>query len=141
MGGVKITPADKAFSRCVRIRVNWKCERCGNQFYPPATGGLDCSHHHGRAAWGVRLDPLNAEALCYGCHSHVGGTQERREEVLTDQEIDILYEKKRDTNLGKEYRKTKGVGLIAKHYREEFNRMQELRDQGETGRIEFIGYI
>jgi len=139
--GVKITPADKAFSKCIRIRANWTCERCFNQFFPPATGGLDCSHHHSRGNWSIRLDPLNAEALCYGCHSHVGGTQERREKVLSTRIIDILFEKKRDTGLGREYRKTKGVGLIAKYYREEFQRMQELREQGETGRIEFVGYI
>lgn len=103
--------------------------------------GLDCSHHHGRGNWGIRFDPLNAEALCYGCHSHYGGTQLRREKVLSEFEDDLLFEKMRDTGLGKLSRKTKGKGSIAKHYREELKRMQELRDNGNTGRIEFESFF
>lgn len=128
MAGVNITPADKWFSKCVRQRAGWCCERCGNSFFDKP-GGLDCSHHHGRASWSIRFNPLNAEALCYGCHSHVGGTQERREEVLTDQEIDILWELKRNTSLGKEYRQTRGKGDISKHYREEYRRMLDTGDE------------
>jgi hypothetical protein len=84
---------------------------------------------------------LNAEALCYGCHSHYGGTQERREEVLTREQQDLLYEKIRNQDLAKEYKRTKGVGPVAKHYRDELKRMQEQRDLGVTGRIEFVGYL
>jgi hypothetical protein len=134
MSGVKITAADKWFSKCVRQRANWCCERCGNDFtHKP--GGLDCSHHHGRRNWSIRFNPLNAEALCYGCHSHHGGTEERRKEVLTEQEIDLLFELKRDVSLAKEYRRTKGVGEISKHYREEYRRMVD------TGDNNFEAYI
>ena len=141
MAGIKRTPADAAFSDCVRERANWTCERCGSCFPEGRRGGLDCSHHHSRGNWSIRFDPLNAEALCYGCHSHEGGTQQRREQVLSSGEQDILFEKMRDTPLGREYRKTKGKGAIAKHYRDELKRMQELRAEGETGRIDFVGYI
>jgi Zn finger protein HypA/HybF involved in hydrogenase expression len=141
MGAIKRTPADDAFSKCVRERANWTCERCGRYFPEGSRGGLDCSHHHSRGNWSIRFDPLNAEALCYGCHSHEGGTQQRREAVLTDIEQEILFEKMRDRDLGRMARKTKGKGEIAKHYRMELKRMQELRDQGEAGRIEFIGYF
>jgi hypothetical protein len=84
---------------------------------------------------------MNAEALCYGCHSHYGGTEERRNEVLTKTEQDLLFEKKRDTGLAKAYRKTKGKGAIARHYREEFKRIEALRDSGITGYIRFSAYI
>jgi hypothetical protein len=138
---IKRTPADAAFSNCIRERANWSCEKCGNYFPEGRRGGLDCSHHHGRGSWSIRFDPLNAEALCYGCHSHYGGTQERRQSVLTEWEQDVLFERKADTGLGKMYRKTKGVGEIAKHYRDELKRMRELREAGETGRIEFESYL
>ena len=141
MAGIKRTPADAAFSDCVRERANWTCERCGSYFPEGRRGGLDCSHHHSRGNWSIRFDPLNAEALCYGCHSHEGGTQQRREQVLSSGEQELLFEKMRDTSLGREYRKTKGKGAIAKHYRDELKRMQELRADGEMGRIEFVGYI
>jgi hypothetical protein len=141
MSGIKRTPADAAFSNCTRERSNWTCERCGAYFPEGRRGGLDCSHHHGRGAWSIRFDPLNSESLCYGCHSHVGGTEERRKEVLTEWEQDLLFERKADTGLGRLSRKTKGVGEVAKHYRNELKRMQELRQAGETGRIEFESFF
>lgn len=140
MGGIKLTPADLAFSKCIRERANWTCERCGTR-HETSSKGLHCSHHHSRGNWSIRFDPLNAEALCYGCHSLTGGTEDRRKEVLTEYEIDLLWERKRDQDLGKLAKKTKGKGEIAKHYRQELARMQQLRDQGEVGRIDFENYF
>lgn len=141
MAGIKRTPADDAFSKCVRERANWTCEKCNKYFPEGKRQGLDCSHHYGRRNWSIRLEPINAESLCYGCHSHYGGTEDRRKEVLNKGELEILIEKKNDIQLGKEVRKTKGKGEIAKHFREELKRMQELRAQGEMGRIEFVGWL
>ena len=140
MGGIKRTPADAAFSKCIRERANWSCERC-NKKHEESSQGLHCSHHHSRGKWGIRFEPINAEALCYGCHSLEGGTEQRRKQVLSDGEQDILWEKMADISLAKESRKTKGKGEIAKHYRDEYSRMKELRTQGESGRIEFVGWI
>ncbi len=131
---IKITPADSAFSKCVRERAGWKCERCGAQHDKSSTG-LHCSHHHSRGNWSIRFEPIAAEALCYGCHSKVGGTQERREQVLTREQQDILIEKKNDLTLGRIARKTKGKGEIAKHFRDEYEKMVN------TGVREFIGYF
>lgn len=140
MGAIKVTPADSAFSKCVRERAEWKCEKCGTQ-YDESSQGLHCSHHHSRGNWSIRFDPLNAEALCYGCHSHYGGTEQRRNEVMSEIEQGLLYEKMNDHDLGREARKTKGKGDIAKHYREELERMKKQRAEGVTGRIEFVGYF
>ena len=140
MGGIKRTPADAAFSKCIRERANWSCERC-NKKHEENSMGLHCSHHHSRGKWGIRFEPINAEALCYGCHSLEGGTEQRRKQVLSDGEQDILWEKMADLSLAKESKKTKGKGEIAKHYRDEYARMKELRTQGETGRIEFVGWV
>ena len=140
MGAIKITPADSAFSKCVRERAGWRCEKCGTQ-YNESSQGLHCSHHHSRGNWSIRFDPLNAEALCYGCHSHHGGTEQRRKEVMSELEQSILYEKMNDHDLGREARKTKGKGDIAKHYREELEKMKKQREDGVMGRIEFVGYF
>ena len=140
MGGIKVFAADSAFSKCVRERAGWRCEKCSAQHDKSSTG-LHNSHHFSRGNWSVRFDPANGEALCYGCHSHYGGTEERMREVMTEHEIDLLREKKHDTGLGKLYRKTKGKGEIAKHFRDELARMEAMRDHGDTGRIEFEGWL
>jgi len=84
---------------------------------------------------------MNAECLCYGCHSLEGGTQQRREDVLTKGEQDILFEKMRDIDLAKQYKKTKGKGAIAKHYRDQHKAILEKRELGVTGFIPFVGWI
>lgn len=131
--GIKRTPADIAFSKCIRELANWSCSKCGKN-HEHNKGALDCSHHHGRGNWSIRFDPMNAESLCYGCHSHYGGTEERRNEVLTKTEQELLFEKKRDTELAKQYRKTKGKGTIAKHYREQHKLIID-------GQKYLVGYI
>ena len=140
MGGIKRTPADIAFSNCIREAANWSCERCGTYYPEGHRNGIECSHHHSRGNWGIRFDPLNAECLCTGCHFLVGGTEQRRKEVLTEDEQEILFEKMRDTQLGKESRKTKGKGEIAKHYREQLRIMEKQREYGNIMKLRFIGY-
>lgn len=134
MSGIKRTPADAAFSLCVRERAGWRCERCGAQ-HSRGSMGLHCSHHHSRRSWSIRFEPLAAEALCYGCHSLTGGTEERRREVLTEQQRALLLELKEDRNRGRECRRTQGKGDIAKHYRDEHRRMVE------TGSRQFVGWL
>ena len=138
---LKRTPADIAFSDCVRERANWTCERCGTYYPEGNRGGLECSHHHSRGNWGIRFDPLNAEALCTGCHFLEGGTEQRRGLVLSEQEQLLLFEKMRDVSLAKAARATKGKGDIAKHYRIEKRRLEGLRAGGMNGRLPFVGYL
>lgn len=71
MSAVKITPADKAFSLYIRTRDKWTCQRCG-KYYEPPTMALHCSHFQGRGKEATRFDPLNADAMCYGCHRYLG---------------------------------------------------------------------
>lgn len=66
---VKIDAADKAFSLWIRTRDHWTCQRCGTKYTPP-TMALHCSHFMGRGKEGTRFEPLNADALCYGCHQY-----------------------------------------------------------------------
>jgi len=66
---VKIDAADKAFSLFIRTRDGWNCKRCGKHYEPP-TNALQCSHFMGRAKEGTRFEPMNCDALCYGCHQY-----------------------------------------------------------------------
>ena len=142
-GGLLITPADTYFSRCVRERAEWKCERCGT-YYAPPTKALQCSHFEGRANWATRFEPLNALALCHGCHERLGSFrfehEQKHAEIFGAFAKDIIQEKANDILLFKRMKQTRGVGEIAAHYKAEYERMMNERAAGLTGRLEFIGY-
>jgi hypothetical protein len=135
---VKITQADIAFSWCVRERVDWICEKCGTQYFPPTTA-LQCSHFFGRENHAVRYYPDNAFAHCYGCHRKLGNNAYLFDKWAEKQLGKVAYNRVVKTSnnlmLGKLARHSEKE--IAKHYRKELERMQELRSQGVTGRIEF----
>jgi len=141
--GIKRTPADDWFSKCVRERAFWTCEKCGRGFTPP-TQALGCSHFEGRANWGTRFVPENAISLCTGCHSRVESYRFEHEElhakIFGPLMKDVIRELSQDIMHAKEIRRTKGKGEISKHYKNEYERMMELRAQGISGRLEFVGY-
>jgi len=138
MGAIKRTPADKAFSDCIRSAAEWSCERC-HTFYPEGGRmGLHCSHYHGRGKWGIRFCVENAESLCYGCHQYLGAHPylhtDHKMNIHGQAAMDILREKANDTSLGRMAKRE--VKFIAKHYREEFKRIHQLRLDGVIGKIE-----
>lgn len=69
MRGIKLDPADIAFSKYIRTRDGWRCKRCLKQYTPP-TNALQCSHFQGRGKEATRFEPLNCDALCAGCHQY-----------------------------------------------------------------------
>ena len=60
---------------------------------------------------------------------------------LSEFELGILTDLVNDTGLGKEIRKTKGKGAIAKHFREQYQIMREKRSQGAIGRLDFEDFV
>ena len=69
---IKRNALDAKFSKYIRTRDKWTCQRC-NTYYPEGKRrGLHCSHFHGRRKGYTRYDPDNCDALCYGCHQHFG---------------------------------------------------------------------
>lgn len=138
--GIKITPADSWFSKCVRERAGNRCERCGGS---PAPGGLHCSHFHGRGKWSVRFDPENSTSLCHGCHAYFGSHpvlhSQWQAENMGVYRFESLQERANDITRARVARRE--AKAIAAHYRCQFNIMLEKRSQGETGRIEFEGYL
>lgn len=69
MGAVKLRTSDKLFSKWIRTRDGWTCQRCG-AYHAPPTNALHCSHFQGRGKEATRFEPLNCDALCYGCHRY-----------------------------------------------------------------------
>lgn len=140
MSGIKRTPADAAFSDCIRERANWTCELCGRYYPEGSRMGLHCSHFIGRRNTSTRWEPMNAMALCYGCHSKVGGDPHHHTEIFQERLGDlyeILLEKKRMIVP----KCDRDLRAIAKHFRLQLQEMQKKRANGETGRIEFQGWL
>lgn len=124
MGAIKITPADKWFSLCVRKRARFQCQRCNGT---PEPGGLHCSHFHGRGKWATRFDPRNGTALCMGCHlyftAHPYEHAHWQAERLGTYHSRALLERSQDTTIAKQCKRS--AKEIAKHYKAEFERMGE----------------
>lgn len=142
MPKIKNSTADSHFSKCIREAAGWKCECCGTQ-YPENAQGLHCSHYFGRRAYGVRFDPGNAFAHCFSCHQKLGGNpydfNEWVEGQIGEGLIQILREKREDTNLAKYVKKN--LKEVSDHYREEHKRLKALRADGETGKLEIVGFV
>lgn len=64
---MQLDAADTLFSKYVRKRDKWQCQRCGKQ-YREGDQGLHCSHFYGRTRESTRFDPENCDALCFSCH-------------------------------------------------------------------------
>jgi len=67
---VKRSQADIRFSRQIRERDQWTCQRC-KQRHAENSRGLHCAHMFTRRTGATRFDPDNACALCYGCHQYL----------------------------------------------------------------------
>jgi hypothetical protein len=140
-GGIKVTVADSAFSKCVRERSGWACEFCSREFPEGHRAGLHCSHYFGRRNASTRHEPLNGFSLCFRCHLHLGANPHEHSEWVRGMLGPIAYNvlcEKRQQILRKNERPTDKE--LAAHFRSELKRMEALRAQGETGRIEFVGY-
>ncbi len=135
---MKITTADTAFSKCVRERANWTCERCGHVYTPP-TQALHCSHFIGRGNWATRFIGANAFAHCYGCHSFFEQNPDAfREWVrgrMGTESYEVLIRAADAHSVGKWAHRE--VKEIAAHYRDELKKMQARRALGKSGRINF----
>ena len=117
---IKRDAADKWFSDVVRKKAGHVCEHCNK-----VEGRMECAHIYGRSAKSVRWSMDNAVCLCHYCHMKFTANPLEftawLEETLGKGHMKMLREKwqvlmKTNKQLRKE---------IAKHYREEFKKMDE----------------
>lgn len=67
---IRIDKRDTVFSKLIRLRARFNCEKCGRYF--PQGHGLQCSHFFSRRHQATRYDPDNACAHCFTCHQRLG---------------------------------------------------------------------
>ena len=129
---IKRTQADINCSRAIREAANNVCEICKSR---PAT---EVMHYHGRRAYAVRFHPDNLNAGCHGCHRKMDENPDRfyrwKEEQIGAGRMQMLREMREDTSLAKLHKKN--IKAVSAHFRQELERIQELRESGETGTIE-----
>ncbi len=91
--GIKRSGSDIIFSRKIRERDGWTCQRCGKRYEPP-TSALHCAHMYSRRIKATRWDKDNACALCFGCHQYIDSHPNEKlaffRELLGDSRFDAL---------------------------------------------------
>lgn len=129
---IKRTQADINCSRAIRDAADNICEICNER---PAT---EVMHYHGRRAYSVRFDPDNLNAGCHGCHRKMDESPDAfyrwKESQIGDGRMQMLRERREDSNLGKLYRKN--LKDVAAHFKQEIERIKTLREGGVTGKID-----
>jgi len=131
---MKMSPADTAFSKCIREANNYTCEWCGKD------GRMECSHVYSRRHRTIRWCKDNAKSLCNGCHRkwHESPVAAFKwfEGNYGNGRVELLIEKMNN--------KTKVSELeekdIGKHYREQLKLILEKREAGAVGYIDFISW-
>lgn len=66
---IKRRQSDIEFSKFIRARAGWICQRCGRRFEEGAAN-LHNSHYWLRGHENTRFDPENCDALCASCHAY-----------------------------------------------------------------------
>lgn len=141
---MKRTPLDKIVSDLVRERAHWTCQRC--QFVDidgqarGKSSQLDCSHIQSRNNYSVRWDIDNCICLCKSCHRFVEDRPldhaDFARRLLGAGCYDDLVRK---TNTPRKFSPAEKAEAKV-HYKKEFLRLRELRDQGVLGYIECVNY-
>jgi len=136
---LKRSPADDAFSKCVRAANNYNCEKCGSA-YDKSSTGLHCSHVFSRRHRTIRWCKDNAQPLCYSCHGWFGGSPLESgvwfRKLKGDGFVNLLIEKKNNKfKVPKSEEKE-----IANHYRKQLKLIEAKRIQGDSGYIDFVSW-
>jgi hypothetical protein len=69
-GKVKLRPDDILYSKYIRKKARYICERCKRRY--PDGNGLQASHYWGRRRESTRFNDFNVSCLCVGCHRILG---------------------------------------------------------------------
>jgi hypothetical protein len=67
---IRISKFDTLFSKIVRLRDRFNCQKC-RRYYPQGHG-LQCAHVFSRRHQSTRYDFDNAVALCFADHQYFG---------------------------------------------------------------------
>lgn len=103
--------------------------------------GMQCAHVFGRKHGNVRCYPDNAICLCASCHAVFTDAPTEWGLFVIAQLGEGAYQLllDRKNNLSIKYNKA-AKAEMAKHYRDEYTRVQKLRAKGADGYIRLVSY-
>lgn len=134
---IKRDKRDDVFSRLVRERAEWACERCGKQHPEGHRQSLHCSHTYSRRNRMTRWAGLNASAHCFACHQFLGENPPAFADWAENHIGKQDYAKLRQLAHLRVKLSKPDLEEIYKDLRLELERMENLRKEGVAGRIEF----
>ena len=88
---MKRNAKDAKFSKEMRVKWEFRCQRCGTQHVENSMG-LHCCHIFSRAIKRTRHDPENILVCCNGCHRHIDSYPEEKERLARSVLGDERYE-------------------------------------------------
>ena len=92
---IKLRTSDRLWTRYMRIKQKYTCQKCGRVYAPDNCRNLGVSHYHGRNHENVRFDEENTPVMCnIVCHQyldqHKGEYKEWMIERLGQERFDML---------------------------------------------------
>lgn len=137
---IKRDATDAIFSDVIREAYDWTCAFSGIVF--PNRKGFDCqcSHFYSRRYLSTRWHPDNAVCLSASAHKFLGEHPDEHTDFLRQMLGPVRYQELRERhNRTYAYRDADKKAIRA-HYRDELERLKELRSQGVTGFIEVVPF-
>lgn len=132
---------DALFSKIIRERDNWTCQRCG-KYYPEGNRqGIHCSHIFSRRHTATRWEPLNAVAHCFSCHQYLGGNPVIFDRWVRRYYNDAIVEMLEEKAMSVCKLTKKDKAELYEHMKSEYDRMMKLRRDGDTSQIRIVGYV
>jgi hypothetical protein len=137
------TKLDTVFSKLIRLRNDYICEKCGIDC-SNTPGKLDCSHYIGRANTHTRWYSLNASAHCKKCHlnfTHRYWEHQAWFRTVIGQGVeDLIWERIRERDQAMLKYTINDLRDMLEHYDAEYSIMKSKRDAGIKGYLEFTDY-
>ena len=137
---MKRTKLDIVFSKLIRERAEYKCERCGKYYPEGQRQGLDCSHFYGRRHHSTRWHPDNAFSHCRGCHQYLGSNPAIFDKFARGQ----LGETRYDWLMRRHNQVTKyseeDLEDMYQHYKAQLAYMERRRKEGFVGYLDFVAW-
>jgi hypothetical protein len=137
---VKRDALDDVFSQCIREAADWTCEHSGLVFPDRKSRALHCSHVISRQYHGTRWYPDNCASLSAQWHDYMGKHPIEHAAFTRRRLGDVRYEMLRDRGNRTYTYRPHHKAEMRKHFRDELERMLELRRNGVTGLLSFAAY-
>lgn len=137
---LKRSPLDAVFSDLIRESYDWTCQFSGLQFPERKGRDVHCSHFISRGYNATRWFPDNCVCLSAASHDYLGKNPDEHDAFmrrhLGDTRYEMLRERKRQIFRYRPHDKK----AMQKHYRDELERIRELRVKGVCGPVEVVAW-